>query len=233
MMRGHRHRSWSPLGQCVLQLGSDPSGSGMLPCGPAPAARLVKNAPRPPRPTDSLTASALASTPPWSPASDDLNRPIRSVQQCARTRDEVSNFASDSGATWPLVGLTTCAYSDQSLRAALSARIPLAHGGAPDAIKTAHDAEDKTVTIPPSPPLPLLPCTSRSISSSFKMISARLTAVLPVVLAATIGVGASIVPRCDGSDSGSGSGSADSCNTGPIQCCNQTFDVRLPDFCAR
>ncbi|RDX54529.1 fungal hydrophobin [Lentinus brumalis] len=65
------------------------------------------------------------------------------------------------------------------------------------------------------------------------MISARLTAVLPVVLAATIGVGASIVPRCDGSGS-SGSGSAGSCNTGPIQCCNQTYDTKdhSPDLLA-
>ncbi|TFK87825.1 fungal hydrophobin [Polyporus arcularius HHB13444] len=68
------------------------------------------------------------------------------------------------------------------------------------------------------------------------MIFARLTAVLPVVLAATT-VGASIVPRCDGSGSGSGSsdsGSAGSCNTGPVQCCNQTFDTKdhSPDLVA-
>ncbi len=135
-MRAHRHRSWSPLGQCVLQLGSDSSGSGMIPGG---------HAPRPPRPTDFLAASAFASTSPGNPASGDVMRdgPLRSIQQCARKCDEVSNFASHLRGTWPLVGLTTCAYRDQSLWAALSARLPVAHGGAPDVIKTAHDAEDQ------------------------------------------------------------------------------------------
>ncbi|RPD65516.1 hypothetical protein L226DRAFT_557796 [Lentinus tigrinus ALCF2SS1-7] len=108
------------------------------------------------------------------------------------------------------------------------------------------------------------------------MMFARLTAILPVVLAATF-VGASIVPRCDSpgsgsgssgsgssgssgsgsgssgsgsgssgsgsgssgsgssgsgsGSSGSGSGSSGSvpagdCNTGPVQCCNQTFDTQ-------
>ena len=47
---------------------------------------------------------------------------------------------------------------------------------------------------------------------------ARLTAFLPVVLAATF-VGASIVPRSD-------YGSAGECSTGPVQCCDSTYDVR-------
>ncbi|KAI0717354.1 fungal hydrophobin [Cerioporus squamosus] len=65
------------------------------------------------------------------------------------------------------------------------------------------------------------------------MIFARLTAVLPVVLAATI-VGASIVPRAPGNGGSGSSGSGGSCDTGSVECCNQTFDTKdhSPDLLA-